>query len=38
MLARSWLLSGWIDVALVMGWMVLVIAIGVTAWKRSHRG
>ena len=38
MLAKSWLLSGWIDVALVTGWMALVIAIGVIAWRSSEAG
>jgi len=31
----TWLTSGWIDVAMVTGWMALVVAIGVRAWKRS---
>jgi hypothetical protein len=31
----TWLTSGWIDVAMVTGWMALVVAVGVTAWKRS---
>jgi len=35
-LAKSWLLSGWIDVALVTGWMAFVIAVGIVAWKRAH--
>ncbi len=34
----TWLTSGWIDVALVSGWMLFVIAVGVTAWKRSGDG
>jgi hypothetical protein len=34
----TWLLSGWIDVAMVAGWMALVVAIGVRAWKRSGDG
>ena len=32
----TWLTSGWIDVALVTGWMGLVTAIGIRAWKRSE--
>jgi MYXO-CTERM domain-containing protein len=30
-----WLLSGWIDVAMIVGWMALVIAVGLLAWRRS---
>jgi hypothetical protein len=37
-LARSWLLSGWIDVALVVGWMAFVVVVGVLAWKRADDG
>ncbi len=38
MLAKSWLLSGWIDVALVAGWMAFVIAVGVMAWRAHEAG
>jgi hypothetical protein len=34
----TWLTSGWIDVAMVTGWMLLVIAVGVRAWRRSDDG
>ena len=34
----TWLTSGWIDVAMVVGWMAFVVAVGVTAWKRSDGG
>jgi hypothetical protein len=34
----TWLTSGWIDVAMVTGWMALVIAIGVRAWRASETG
>jgi hypothetical protein len=30
-----WLLSGWIDVAMIGGWMALVIAVGVMVWRRG---
>ena len=30
-----WLLSGWIDVAMIAGWMLLVIAIGLRVWRHK---
>lgn len=33
--AASWLTSGWIDVAMIVGWMALVIAIGLVVWVRG---
>jgi hypothetical protein len=36
-LAASWLTSGWIDVAMILGWMALVTAIGVIVWRRGDR-
>ena len=38
MLAKSWLLSGWIDVAMVAGWMAFVIVVGIIAWRSSEAG
>lgn len=32
-----WLLSGWIDVAMIGGWMALVIAVGLRAWKGGKK-
>ncbi len=37
-MVATWLTSGWIDVAMVTGWMALVIAIGVIAWRNSQAG
>lgn len=31
----TWLTSGWVDFALITGWMALVWAIGWRAWRRS---
>jgi hypothetical protein len=33
-----WLLSGWIDVAMIGGWMLLVVLIGLRAWRRGSDG
>ena len=29
----TWLTSGWIDAAMILGWMVLVTAIGLRVWR-----
>jgi len=31
----SWLTSGWIDVVSVVGWVALVITLGVLVWRRG---
>jgi hypothetical protein len=35
MVLANWLLSGWIDAAVIVGWMALVVGVGVRAWRRS---
>ena len=35
-MVATWLTSGWIDVALVTGWMAFVVGVGVAAWRRSE--
>ncbi len=35
MTSANWLLSGWIDVALVVGWLALVGAITAHVWRRG---
>ena len=36
-LAASWLTSGWIDVAMIVGWMAFVVAVGLVVWRRQDR-
>ena len=36
MIAATWLNSGWVDAALIAGWMLLVVAIGVRVWRGSE--
>lgn len=36
MIAATWLNSGWVDAALIAGWMLLVVAIGVRVWRSSE--
>jgi hypothetical protein len=33
-----WLLSGWIDAAMIGGWMVLVVLVGLKVWRGGERG
>ena len=35
MTVATWLTSGWIDVAMIGGWMALVIAIGMKVWRST---
>ena len=32
-IAASWLTSGWIDVAMISGWMALVVLVGRRVWQ-----
>ena len=32
-IGASWLTSGWIDVAMIVGWMTLVALIGARVWR-----
>lgn len=32
-IAASWLTSGWIDVAMIGGWMALVAFVGARVWR-----
>ena len=36
MSAATWLTSGWIDFAMIAGWMLLVIVVGRRAWGASR--
>jgi hypothetical protein len=29
----TWLTSGWIDAAMIVGWMALVVVVGVRVWR-----
>jgi hypothetical protein len=29
----TWLTSGWIDVAMILGWWALVVAVGLRVWR-----
>lgn len=35
MTAATWLTSGWVDAAMIAGWMVAVLVIGARAWRRA---
>ena len=32
-IAASWLTSGWIDFAMIVGWMAFVVFVGVRVWR-----
>jgi hypothetical protein len=29
----TWLTSGWIDVVVIVGWMALVVLVGIRVWR-----
>ena len=37
MRVATWLTSGWIDFGAIAAWMLVVLAIGRRAWRRSGR-
>lgn len=36
--AASWITSGWIDVAMIAGWMVFVALVGRRVWRHGAGG